>query len=179
MVGAMSAFGEIMTGDLPPSSRVTGTRFSEAARITCLATDVAPVKSKWSKASPEKSAPVCGPPVMTAISSSSNSSAKPAAMAAEVAGVYSLGLIMQRLPADSTPAKGVNVRFTGKFQGLITPTTPSGWYSTHALAPNKAKIPGVTLRLSFFCQRLRFCCAWRSGPTEEATSVNSDWCSLR
>ena len=78
------------------------------------------------KANPEKSAPVCGPPVTTAISSSSKASAKATAIAAEVAGVYSLGLIMHRLPADKIPASGVKVRLTGKFHGLITPTTPNG-----------------------------------------------------
>ena len=84
-----------------------------------------PGKEQMVKGQPlKKSAPVCGPPVITAISSSSNSSAKPAAIAAEVAGVYSLGLIMQRLPADSTPAKGVNVRFTGKFQDLSRQLRP-------------------------------------------------------
>ena len=49
------------------------------------------------------------------------------AISAEVAGVYSDGLIIARLPAASTPASGVKVRFTGKFHGLITPTTPLGW----------------------------------------------------
>ena len=46
---------------------------------------------------------------------------------AEVAGVNSDGLIIARLPAASTPANGAKVRFTGKFQGLIMPTTPLGW----------------------------------------------------
>ena len=27
----------------------------------------------------------------------------------------------------STPASGAKVRFTGKFQGLMIPTTPLGW----------------------------------------------------
>ena len=48
------------------------------------------------------------------------------AIACDVAGVYSDGLIVQRLPAARMPASGVNVRLTGKFHGLITPTTPSG-----------------------------------------------------
>jgi hypothetical protein len=71
------------------------------------------------------------------------------AIAAEVAGVYSLGLIMHRLPADKMPARGVKVRLTGKFHGLITPTTPNGWYSTQDLAPNNAKIPGCDFTLVF------------------------------
>jgi hypothetical protein len=36
-----------MVGDLPPSSRVTGTRFSLAAFITARPTAVLPVKTRW------------------------------------------------------------------------------------------------------------------------------------
>ena len=35
-----------ITGDFPPSSNVNGTRFSEAARITCLPIFPLPVNSK-------------------------------------------------------------------------------------------------------------------------------------
>ncbi|MCY1545790.1 hypothetical protein D9M68_817490 [compost metagenome] len=41
-----SAERDTMVGDLPPSSRVTGTRFSAAARITCLPMLLAPVNSR-------------------------------------------------------------------------------------------------------------------------------------
>ena len=37
---------ETITGDLPPNSNVTGTKFSDAALMTCLAIDVAPVKRR-------------------------------------------------------------------------------------------------------------------------------------
>ena len=43
-----------------------------------------------------------------------------------MAGVASDGLIIARLPAASTPASGMNARFTGKFHGLMMPTTPLG-----------------------------------------------------
>ena len=46
---------------------------------------------------------------------------------AELAGVISDGLIMTRLPAARMPAMGAKVRLKGKFQGLISPTTPLGW----------------------------------------------------
>jgi coniferyl-aldehyde dehydrogenase len=46
-----------MTGDLPPSSSVTGTKFSLAPRITARPTGVLPVKRRWSKARAEKAAP--------------------------------------------------------------------------------------------------------------------------
>ena len=45
---------EIITGDLPPNSRVTGTKFSDAALITCLAIDVAPVKEDDQKVKKKK-----------------------------------------------------------------------------------------------------------------------------
>lgn len=38
-----------MTGHLPPSSSVQGTRFSAAARATILPTRVDPVYMRWSK----------------------------------------------------------------------------------------------------------------------------------
>ena len=41
-----SAFSSTITGDLPPNSKVTGTRLSEAAFITFLPICVPPVKSK-------------------------------------------------------------------------------------------------------------------------------------
>ena len=63
----------------------------------------------------------------TAISSSENALANIDFMSSEVAGVSSEGLIMARLPAARMPARGAKVRLTGKFQGLITPTTPLGW----------------------------------------------------
>ena len=46
-----------MTGDLPPSSSVTGTRWSLAAFITMGPTGVLPVKTRWSKAKVENVAP--------------------------------------------------------------------------------------------------------------------------
>ena len=122
----MSADWPRMTGLLPPSSSVRGVRFSAAARMTWAAMDVAPVKTRWSKARPAKAWPTSGPPVITTISSGENTEPNIRSMSAEVAGVYSDGLIIARLPAARTPARGVKVRFTGKFQGLMMPTTPFG-----------------------------------------------------
>jgi len=51
------------------------------------------------------------------------------AISSDVRRVNSLGLIIARLPAANTPAKGVKVRFTGKFQGEMIPIVPFGWYS--------------------------------------------------
>ena len=124
---AMSAERPTTTGLLPPSSSVTGTRFSEAARITWRPIAVAPVKIRWSKGRAENAWPTSGPPVITAISLSSKAPANICFSSSDVAGVVSDGLIIARLPAAKTPASGAKVRLTGKFHGLITPTTPLGW----------------------------------------------------
>ena len=47
-----------MTGDLPPSSSVTGTRLALAAFITALPTGVEPVNTRWSKGSAKNAAPI-------------------------------------------------------------------------------------------------------------------------
>ena len=94
--------------------------------MTCRPMPVAPVKIRWSKGSSEKALPTSAPPVTTAISASSKCCANSCFISAEVAGVNSDGLIIARLPAASTPASGEKVRFTGKFQGAMMPTTPLG-----------------------------------------------------
>lgn len=162
-----------ITGLLPPSSSVTGTRFSAAARITWRATEVAPVKIRWSKASPENCSPISGPPVITAISSSEKAPANMVFISSDVTGVYSDGLIIARLPAARIPASGAKVRLTGKFHGLITPTTPLGWNRTSALAPNRPRIAGVGLRFSGRIHLVRLSRACCSEPMEPAMSVKA------
>lgn len=103
---ARSADRPITTALLPPSSSVSGTRFSAAARITWRAIEVAPVKTRWSNARLENARPTSGPPVTTAIFASSKATANISFSSAEVAGVASDGLIIARLPAASTPASG-------------------------------------------------------------------------
>jgi hypothetical protein len=109
--------------------------------------------------------------VITAISSSEKALANMVFISSDVTGVNSDGLIIARLPAASTPASGAKVRLTGKFQGLITPTTPLGWYRTSALAPNRPRIAGVVLRFSGRIHLARFSLAYFSGPIEPAMSV--------
>src|SRR5215468_9288575 len=94
-------------------------------------------------------------------------------ISSEVRGVNSDGLIIARLPAANTPASGVNVRFTGKFHGLMTPTTPFGWNWTYARAPNTVKIAGETFPRSGRIQLFRFSLANLSGAIEPETSVSS------
>ena len=126
VVRAVSAERDTMTGDLPPSSSVSGTRFFAAAAMTCRPIAVPPVKTRWSNGSSLNALPSSGPPVTTATSSSSKAAAISCFISSDVAGVYSDGLIIARFPAASTPASGAKVRFTGKFHGLMMPTTPFG-----------------------------------------------------
>ena len=63
------AFGPTITGDLPPNSRVSGTKFDAASDATFLATFVDPVKSRWSNGNPAKSCEVWGPPFIITTSS--------------------------------------------------------------------------------------------------------------
>ncbi len=87
--------------------------------------------------------------------------------------MYSDGLIITRLPAASTPARGVKVRFTGKFHGLMIPITPLGWKRTSAFAPNKPRIAGVVLRFSGFIQPRSWALAYFNVPMDEAISVKA------
>ena len=48
---------------------------------------------------------------------------------------FSLIFTMARLPAAKMAVSGTKHRCSGKFQGTITPTTPSGWGITRLRAP--------------------------------------------
>ncbi|MNO61746.1 hypothetical protein D3C76_524010 [compost metagenome] len=167
-----SALREMMVGDLPPSSRVTGTRFSAAARITCLPMLVAPVNSRWSNGCEQNAWPVSGPPVITATSSSANTERIMRAISSEVFGVNSEGLIITRLPAARAPARPLKARFTGKFHGLTMPITPSGWYSTQAS-------PRSVWRGSGFIQPATWALLCFSTISGESTSVTREKSLLR
>ncbi|MNJ66100.1 hypothetical protein D3C77_621470 [compost metagenome] len=124
---ARSAEREMMVGDLPPSSRVTGTRFSAAARMTCLPMLLAPVNSRWSNGNAQKAWPTSAPPVTMATSSSANTVGKMRAISALVCGLNSDSLIITRLPAARAPARPLKIMLPGKFQAVRMPTTPNGW----------------------------------------------------
>ncbi|MCY1435439.1 hypothetical protein D9M71_515350 [compost metagenome] len=104
---------EMIAGDLPPSSRVTGVRLSAAARITCLPMLVAPVNSRWSKGSLEKATPTSTSPSTTATRSSGKTLARISLSAWAVAGVDSLILTITRLPAASAATIGLMARNSG------------------------------------------------------------------
>ena len=92
----------------------------------------------------------------------------------DVSGVNSDGLIIARFPAAKILPKGPNVRVTGKFHGLITPTVPRGWYSTLSLAPRRPKIAGVTFLFSGLTHFLIFSLALFKDPIDPATSANKE-----
>jgi hypothetical protein len=98
-------------GDLPPSSSVTGVRFSAAERITVRPASAEPVKMRWSKGRVEKSC--ARTPGRIATVSSLNwalkSSASRRARFCEFAAI----LIMARLPAARTLVSGLTVRKSG------------------------------------------------------------------
>ena len=123
---ARSALREMMTGDLPPSSRVSGTRFSAALRITERATAVLPVKTKWSKGCAVNAWAKSASPSTTATSSGSNISPKARASTLAVSGTTSEGLRMARLPAASTQASGLSRVNSGAFQVPMMPIEPLG-----------------------------------------------------
>src|SRR5580658_9055958 len=102
-----------MAGDLPPSSRVTGVRCSDAARITSRPTDVEPVNKRWLKGSAVNARPTDASPRTTATTSGENVAETIRASNSDVAGVYSDGLSITRLPAAKAPASGAMDRKTG------------------------------------------------------------------
>ncbi len=110
---SMAKSSATITGDLPPSSSVTGTRLSAAARITSRPTAVDPVKIKWSNASAVKARPTETSPCTTSTSSGGNASPIMRASSAPVAGVSSDGLIIARLPAARMSISGPSVRKIG------------------------------------------------------------------
>ena len=131
------------------------------------------MNSRWSKGRPLKAAPTSGPPVKIATSCSSQASFTSSAITSDTAGVNSEGLIMQRLPAPRMSARGPNVKLTGKFHGLMTPTTPKGWYSMRERPPNSPS-GNIVLRFSGRIQPRTCLIALLKGPMLPATSVIID-----
>ena len=110
---ARSAPASTIAGLLPPSSSVTGVRFSAAAFATIRPTAVEPVKNRWSNGSLANAAPVSAPPVTTVNSSGAKRCAIASASSADVAGVTSDGFSITRLPAASAPIAGASASCTG------------------------------------------------------------------
>ena len=135
----------MMTELFPPSSRVTGVRFSAAARMMWRPTAVEPVKSRWSKGRAANSWEVSIPPLTTTIFSAGNRSSTRRASSSPMWGVSSDILTMARLPAASAEVSGPTPRLMGKLNGTMTPIQPLGW-GTIRLAAGMNQMPVDRLR---------------------------------
>ncbi len=117
-----------MLGDLPPSSRVTGIRFWLAYCMISRPVVVSPVKAILAMRGLDASGlPASRPKPLTMLSTPGGS--MPSINSAHKrieAGVCSAGLITTQLPAASAGASFQQAISSGKFHGMIWPTTPSG-----------------------------------------------------
>ena len=117
-----------MLGDLPPSSSVTGIRFWLAYCMISRPVVVSPVKAILAMRGEDASGlPASRPKPLTMLSTpgGSRSPIRPAhTMIA--AGVCSAGFSTTQFPAASAGASFQHAISSGKFHGMIWPTTPSG-----------------------------------------------------
>ena len=78
---------------------------------------------------------------------------------------------MARLPAASALITGPSASSTGKFQGAITPTTPSGTGCTQALAGCRCKGVATRCGLAQRLSRRSACCNWLRSGNSSVSSV--------
>ena len=114
---------------LPPSSRVTRLMLAAAPAAIERPTSVEPVKailatSGWSTSRWPHSRP--GPATTSRTPSGSPASSASSAKRSAVSGVSSAGLRTTVLPAASAGPIFQEAIVSGKFQGVMSPTTPSG-----------------------------------------------------
>src|SRR5690606_26166897 len=121
------------TGDLPPSSRITGTRFSAAAAMTVLPTAVEPVKISVSKGKRQKASEITPPPFTTATNSVGKASPSAFSRTTPKAADALENLIIVWLPAASAQIRGPIDNNSGQFPGAILPSPPQGCYCTQPL----------------------------------------------
>ena len=121
-----SASRSTISGSLPPSSRLTGVSVSAARFITTLPVRSEPVN--WTKSTSSTRAPPVSPmPLTTSRTSGPPISSFHARTISMVeSGVNSEGLMTTAQPATSAGIASSKARMSGKFQGLITPTTGYG-----------------------------------------------------
>ncbi len=123
-----------MFGLLPPNSSVTGTMFWLAYCMMSRPVVVSPVNDTFATRLLDASGlPASGPkPLMTLTTPGGSRSAMISISFMIDAGVCSAGLSTTVLPAASAGASFHAARVSGKFHGMIWPTTPSGswkWYA--------------------------------------------------
>src|SRR5262249_29367301 len=108
-----------------------GVRFCAHAAITLRAVGLDPVNAILLTALSASASPVVPAPVIGCSTGfSGTTSANELTSQPPTAGAYSLGLNTTALPAARAAAREPSAGHTGKFHGPITPTTPSGAYST-------------------------------------------------
>ncbi len=118
-----------MFGDLPPSSRVTRLIVCAAPAAIPRPTSVDPVNAIFATSGcSTRRCPQTLPGPATTFSTPSGSPAASAIFSSstEVSGVSSAGFSTTVLPAASAGATFHDAITSGKFQGVISPTTPSG-----------------------------------------------------
>ena len=133
-----SASANTRLGDLPPSSSVTRLIVLAAPAAIERPTSVDPVKAilatsgcstrRWPQVRP-------GPTTTFSTPSGSPAAAAISAKRSAVSGVSSAGLSTTVLPAASAGPSFHAAIVSGKFQGTISPTTPSGSRTVHACPP--------------------------------------------
>ena len=129
-----------MFADLPPSSSVSRLRLPAATRWISRPTSVDPVKEILSMSSwAASAAPASASPVTTFQTPAGKpaSSASSARRNAE-SGASSAGLCTTVLPHASAGASFHDAITSGKFHGVIAPTTPTGSRSVYEKMPGSA-----------------------------------------
>ena len=133
---ARSASSRITFGDLPPSSIATGLTVAEASSETRRPARVEPVKETMSTPGcPATASPATGPVPVRRLKTPAG---RPAASITSarmkaLSGVTSLGLSTTVQPAARAGATLAAIWLSGKFQGVIAPSTPTGSRSTREL----------------------------------------------
>ena len=123
---SMSASASTTSGSLPPSSRNAGTNRSPARAPTKRPVATLPVKQTASTAS-TTALPVSGPPRTQSNTAATSGTVRTASMRGSTnRGVCSLGLQSTAQPAARAGTASISISSSGKFQGEMTPTSPSG-----------------------------------------------------
>lgn len=117
-----------MLGDLPPSSSVTGIRFWLAYCMISRPVVVSPVKAILAMRGLLASGlPASNPKPLTTLSTPGGNRSPMTSINTRIdAGVCSAGFITTQLPAASAGASFQHAISSGKFHGMICPTTPNG-----------------------------------------------------
>ena len=148
---SMSASANTMLALLPPSSRVTRFTCSAQPAMIRLPTAVEPVKAtlRTSGCSTRRhpaSAPVPTITFSTPSGSPASSASSPSRNA--VSGVISAGFSTAVLPAASAGPIFHDAISTGKFHGVISPTTPSGSWNVMSTPPATGIVDPVCLSIA-------------------------------